>query len=90
MAKPAFANNHLGIRRDYVLSLRWRWLLVVLFEDGDFCSFFATKRACLKYVRSEIQGCSFADLWDTSTFIRVGKYSQIAIELNPERHSEAL
>ena len=60
---------------------------VVLSEDGDFCSFYVTERACLKYVRSEIQGYSFADLWNMSTFIRVGKYSWIAIEVNSERHS---
>lgn len=87
MAKPAFANNHLGIRRDYVLSSRLCWLQVVPSEDGDFCSFYVTERACLKYVRSEIQGYSFAGLWDMSTFIRVGKYPWIAIEVNSERHS---
>ena len=42
----------------YSLFLSCADSLVVLFEGGDFCSTHATERACLKYVRSEVQGDS--------------------------------
>ena len=59
--------------------------LVVLFEDGDFCSSNATERACLEYVRSEIQGDSFASPEEHEYVLLNRKVTSGCDRSNPER-----
>jgi len=63
---------------------------VVFFEDGDFCSLNATKRACLKYVRSEIQGDSFTGLLHHEYILRNRKMVSDCDWIILKRHSKAL
>ena len=85
MAKPVFAINHLGIRRNYVWSFRWHWWSGSPLWRRWFLLILCNKESLSEICEMEIQGDSIADLRGMSTFLWIGKYSWVVIESNPEK-----